>query len=643
MSTPSPNNYPPLPKFKNKRVVGEIYATNWGIFLWSSSPTKPYCCVHCDLEFSLSGNLRRHVRTQHLEPKTKLPKHPFSAFEGTTIRGTRKVALWSPNNPDTPDLIGLNSHQERRFLCDNPQCSHDEFDQVISRVTNANQSSWCPYCSPKATLCDSTDCTSCLERSFASFSERTKKGGFKVACWSSQNEKTPREVAKSSNESFHFDCDNCPHSFTMSLNAVTRDPPRWCPYCANSSRKRCDDPMCTWCFRASFASINDLVRHPNGGKYLKISCWDTVANGGTTPRDVAKNSHETVVFFCKTCGHSFETRPYEVRNGSWCPYCSHHRFCIDVNCEHCTNKTLQNYNGRTRSGILKIDCWMKEKNGGLTPHDVTIGVANRKYWFQCDTCPHSFQLSPGSLTGRHTWCPYCCIPTKRLCGDKNCDHCFQRSFASFEGTTASGKRMVDCLLGDTPAHQICKASYFEHAFKCDCCNLVFKKQVNWITRGDTKGSWCGRCTSSKGEQCIRQALESRNIPFEERHSFPECKSTNALPFDAYIDRTIYTELSVDLVIEFDGIQHFQACPHFFHRTPGSFEDGQRRDRLKDAFCVEHKKLLLRISYKELPEVETWLERGLQLATEGRSGVLVSNEELYARAGVTGMVAIGADE
>ena len=635
MSTQSPNDYPTAPKFKSKRVVGEIYSTSKGIYLWTK--TKKFRCVYCYQDFPQAGNLQRHVRTQHLERKTKRPEKPFSTFKGT-ICVQRKVDLWSENNPDTPDMISYNSHETRRFHCINQECSHDEFDQQICTVTRPNQSAragWCPYCSPKPTLCDSLDCASCKKRSFAGFTGRTKTGRLKVACWSQKNETDPRMVLRSSNTSYIFDCDKCPHSFDMAPNAVTRNKPRWCRYCADSSRKRCDDLMCTDCFNASFASNNDLLPHPKGGVYLKISCWDTAANNGKRPRDYGECGGQKVAFCCKTCHHSFETTIANVKNGDWCPYCSHHRFCTDIHCTHCTNKTLQNYQGRTSSGKLKIECWMTDKNEGLTPRDIKSGISNRKFWYKCDECPHSFQLSPGNMTRHHQWCPYCSIPTKRLCGNIECSHCFQRSFASFEGKTDSGKRMVDCLLGDTPAHQICKASNHKHRFECDCCNHRFDTRISCITRADR--TWCGRCTCSKGERCIHKALESWAIPFAASQSFPECKSIKALPFDAYIDRTICTELSVDLFIEFDGIQHFKVFPNFFHRKPGSFEKGQHHDRLKDAFCVDNNKLLLRISYEELSEVEKWLEYGLQFAREGRSGVLVSNVGLYKAAGVLSIV------
>ena len=51
--------------------------------------------------------------------------------------------------------------------------------------------------------------------------------------------------------------------------------------------------------------------------------------------------------------------------------------------------SFASYEGRTEKGKLKIDCWDVEKNNGLTPREVTLHNG-RKFWFQCDQCPHLF-------------------------------------------------------------------------------------------------------------------------------------------------------------------------------------------------------------------------------------------------------------
>jgi hypothetical protein len=57
------------------------------------------------------------------------------------------------------------------------------------------------------TLCANETCTECFGRSFASHE--------KAACWSARNALKPREVLRSSNKKYWFDCADCGHSSEM--------------------------------------------------------------------------------------------------------------------------------------------------------------------------------------------------------------------------------------------------------------------------------------------------------------------------------------------------------------------------------------------------------------------------------------------
>ena len=85
-----------------------------------------------------------------------------------------------------------------------------------------------------------------FERSFASH--------FRAICWSPTNFPiTPRDVFKSSNKLYKFDCDVCPHCFETTLSNVSNEKqPHWCPYCSNS--KLCKNEECKECLAKSFAS-----------------------------------------------------------------------------------------------------------------------------------------------------------------------------------------------------------------------------------------------------------------------------------------------------------------------------------------------------------------------------------------------------
>ena len=49
--------------------------------------------------------------------------------------------------------------------------------------------------------------------------------------------------------------------------------------------------------------------------------------------------------------------------------------------------------------------WDKEKNGGLSPRDVSHG-SHKKIWWKC-AFGHSWQAVVYTRTGQHSGCPYC--------------------------------------------------------------------------------------------------------------------------------------------------------------------------------------------------------------------------------------------
>ena len=95
--------------------------------------------------------------------------------------------------------------------------------------------SWCPYCANQK-MCLEPDCLFCFENSFASYIEE------KVACWSDKNGKKPREVFKSCNKKFWFDCDVCFHEFETSLCNVNGG--KWCPHCKRKTETKMYKFLC---------------------------------------------------------------------------------------------------------------------------------------------------------------------------------------------------------------------------------------------------------------------------------------------------------------------------------------------------------------------------------------------------------------
>ena len=237
---------------------------------------------------------------------------------------------------------------------------------------------------------------------------------------------------------------------------------------------------------------------------MKKDCWIVEKNNGLTPRDIIKSNQNNKFWFqCDLCCHNFQAKLNHITssNGTWCPYCSNHKMCDDITCSFCVSKSFEGFEGKTKNGKLKKDCWMIEQNNGLTPRDVFL-TTNKKYTFQCDCCPHIFTSTLNSITRQEgTWCPYCSSQT--ICKSSDCEHCFKKSFASYEGKTPSGNLKIDYWIkeknnGLTP-RDITKSNGKKFWFQCDKCPHSFQSDPAHMTR--TGARWCPYCSDPCKKIC----------------------------------------------------------------------------------------------------------------------------------------------
>ena len=310
-----------------------------------------------------------------------------------------------------------------------------------------------------------------FERSFASHP--------KAKHWSKTKncDVTPLDVFKNSHTKYCFDCDKCHHAFESRLDDVVRG--SWCPYCCVPSSKLCPKTNnCDACFKRSFAS------HP------KAKYWSKTKNGDVvTPLDVPKNSNKKYWFDCNKCHHAFDSSPGNIVCGKWCPYCCvpSSTLCPKTNnCDFCFKKSFASH--------PKAKYWSKTKNGDVTPLDVPKGSA-KKYGFDCGECHHPFKSSLNKIVGSGTWCPYCCVPSSKLCPKtNNCDACFKRSFASHP----KAKYWSKTKNGDVTPLDVPKYSNTKYGFDCGECPHAFESSPTSIVG---RGTWCPYCCVPSSTLC----------------------------------------------------------------------------------------------------------------------------------------------
>jgi len=140
--------------------------------------------------------------------------------------------------------------------------------------------------------------------------------------------------------------------------------------------------------------------------------------------------------------------------------------------------------------------WHYEKNGGVIPRDVAK-CSNEKWWFQCDKCPHDFDIRLNHVTCHDRWCPYCA--NQKLCDNPACQVCHEKSFASHPKSV----HWHDEKNGDVKPRDVFKSAHKECWFKCDKCPHAFRASLNNATSCNDR--WCPYCSNQK--LCDDQACQ----------------------------------------------------------------------------------------------------------------------------------------
>lgn len=147
----------------------------------------------------------------------------------------------------------------------------------------------------------------------------------------------------------------------------------------------CGCPVCSG--RLLSPGENDLA-----SVYPEVAAeWHPTRNGGLTPRDVMGGTSRKVWWQCKQ-GHEWQARVNARVRGVGCPVC--------------TGKQVvpgENDLASLYPAVAKE--WDREKNGGLTPEQVSQ-YSNRRVWWKCGL-GHTYRAPVSHRTMRASGCPYC--------------------------------------------------------------------------------------------------------------------------------------------------------------------------------------------------------------------------------------------
>jgi len=314
----------------------------------------------------------------------------------------------------------------------------------------------------------------------------------------------------------------------------------------------------------------------------KSAHWHYEKNGGIEPRDVAKCSNEKWWFKCDKCPHAFDIRLSHVtgqdQDSRWCPYCANQKLCEDQACEMCHAKSFASH--------PKSAHWHDEKNGDVKPRDV-FKSTDKKYWFQCDKCPHAFDIRLSHVTCQYQWCPYCSNPPKQLCDDQACQVCHEKSFATHPRAAHWNYEKN----GESTPRSEFMQSGKRRWFTCDVCAHEWNPILSILT----KGRWCPACKNKTEKivfECLKRAFGDEIVKhLGSRKYVPKDDDDGAwAAFPYRFDIVVEHPSGEKTLIEVDGGQHFRDFGHW----NSDAREKQHRDLLKHIFALDRGCHIVRI-------------------------------------------------
>ena len=297
--------------------------------------------------------------------------------------------------------------------------------------------------------------------------------------------------------------------------------------------------------------------------------WNLEKNNNINPRTIFKNSHKHCYFNCDKCEHIFIQQLDVINKNIKCNYCCNppKALCEDENCMKCFNKSFSSHD--------KSKFWNYEKNNNIKPREI-FKSSNKKYWFNCNICNHSFQIQLNNVICNNQWCNYCA--NKNLCNDNNCKICLEKSFASHPKAKFWNLEKNKYI----NPREVFKNNHNMYFFDCEDCKSIFEMRLDNINKNF---QWCPIC-KNKTEKIVYKFLLENNFKLikEAKYEWSKNENTNhILPFDFCIE-------DYKLIIEIDGMQHFENISYW----NSNFKEIQERDKYKMKIANKNGYSIIRI-------------------------------------------------
>lgn len=306
-------------------------------------------------------------------------------------------------------------------------------------------------------------------------------------------------------------------------------------------------------------------------------------------------------------GHEFEITFANFKEKNKCKICEGREYNYDYVKKYLLKEGYELLSDKYENNHKKILIKHKECS-----HVFKMTFANFKFGQRCPKCAGVEKLSLNEIKFYIESFGYELL-SKEYVNNKNklnikCDkgHIFKMSISSFK----RGRRCPECKKNKISESQ--KLSYnhvkeyveskgyelLTNEYKNTRTKLLLKCKDNhefYISLDNLKkDKGCPKCkNNSKGEIEIIKYLDGMNINYIYQHTFENCKHKQLLRFDFYLK-------DYNILIEYDGIQHFKAVSHFGGEE--GFKETKIRDEIKNDYAKNNNIKLIRIPYWEIKNI-----------------------------------------
>lgn len=262
------------------------------------------------------------------------------------------------------------------------------------------------------------------------------------------------------------------------------------------------------------------------------------------------NVKQKATMRCNNCGLTWDSVPYDIYAGHGCPKCANNQ---------------------------KLDTETFKKQ--------IFNIVGEEY-----TILGNYQSTHTKIEIEHNICGniFFMTPKNFKCTGQRCPECMKKQIPESNriSLNTAQERLSIARNGEFTIVDEYNGTRSKAVIKHRKCGKAFKAYPTQLIHHKTG---CPFCSSSTGEDAVREILKDKGFAFEEQFRIPECKNIRALPFDFCIK-----EKNGDMLclIEYQGIQHYE--PKFGY---DNFKKTQLHDKIKFDFCANNSILLLVIKYK----------------------------------------------